>query len=296
MTNPSSRFVVGFGKTPSVMKIFLRLFTLLVFLFAGLVNINAQVGQAPQPGENGPTGLFGLGITTELFSGFNPFVIFNQDGQIDNQYVTMLGFDLTFPNESGSFWTLTAQHNSNDFVTTMINNIWVSIAAGQTWDFGTNIVDNISLGAGIGSTIGLEHPDQELGFPGDNDSNPNLTLGGEFSIILLDGVVSFGADLNILMDDNVSGVQEFNLATSGVIQVGEGVDITTFFDINSILHNSAGAKCGSIFRPSVEAGMRFGKNDEWRISAGVTNPIKYGKYGRQLPVTPQIGASYKFDL
>ncbi len=279
------------------MKSLLRLFALSAFLFIGLGNINGQVDQGPQVGENGPTGMFGLGITTELYSGFNPFVIFNQQGQVENQYVTMLGFDLLFPNQSGSFWTLTAVHNNNDFFTAMVNNIWAGIEAGQTWDFGTNIVNNITFSGGIGTTITLEQPAQDVGFPGDNPGNPNLTLGGEFSIVMLDGVVSFGADLNILMNDNTNGVQEFNLATAGVIQVGEGVDITAFFDINSILQpNSAGANCGSIFRPSVQVGKRIGKNDEWRVTAGIVNPFKYGKYGRQLPLTPEIGASYKFDL
>ncbi len=276
------------------MKASLRSLVLVVLLAFSFGNLNAQDEKQPFAAAGGETGLWGLGITADLFAGFNPFLIFDSP-YIGDQYLTMFGFNLTYPNSNGQFWTMTAIHNSNTFVSEMTNNIWASIQGGQTWDFGTDIISNMTIQGGIGTTLAFDHPSGEI--PGGNPLNPNLTLGGGLEFECLNGILSFGANLNILMDDGVNGVQEFNIETIGSIQLGDGTEITTCFDINSILQpNGAGANCGAIFLPSINGTQVVGKKERLKIKAGVVNPIKYGKYSRQLPVMPQVGLSYRLDL
>ena len=204
----------------------------LVFLFLKTSTLQAQ--PSTEPGE-GPTGLLGINVTTELFSGFGPFVIL-ENGQAGNDYFSTFGFNMEFPNSNGMDWILSAYYNDPTFVSTLVNDIFLDIKAGNTWDIGTNLISNVSgtFGGGVSfASLQFENPPIVEGFPGDDPKNPNLTFGGSLDIVVVDGLLSFNGDLNFLI--NVQGeMKEYHLVTGGKLSPFEGFTIETGFDLNNI--------------------------------------------------------------
>jgi hypothetical protein len=267
------------------MKQFLSLPALVVLLF--MIQPEDANGQpTTTPPSKGASGLLGLNLDTELFAGFGPFVIF-KNGQLGNS------------NSNGMDWSLFAYYNDPTFITTLLDDVWTGIEAGETWDIGTNLISSISGSFNTGLTyacFNFEQPSIEDGFPGDDPLNPNLTFGGNLDLVLVDGILSFGGDLNILLGSGMD-IQEFNIQTSGSIQLADGTAIETFFDINNILQpNQFGLACGAYFVPSISASQTFGNKGQYKLYAGVNNPVKVGKLGHELPMTFHAGIKHKFKL
>jgi hypothetical protein len=279
------------------MKQFLSLPALVVLLF--MIQPEDANGQpTTTPPSKGASGLLGLNLDTELFAGFGPFVIF-KNGQLGNSYYSMFGFNMDYFNSNGMDWSLFAYYNDPTFITTLLDDVWTGIEAGETWDIGTNLISSISGSFNTGLTyacFNFEQPSIEDGFPGDDPLNPNLTFGGNLDLVLVDGILSFGGDLNILLGSGMD-IQEFNIQTSGSIQLADGTAIETFFDINNILQpNQFGLACGAYFVPSISASQTFGNKGQYKLYAGVNNPVKVGKLGHELPMTFHAGIKHKFKL